>query len=190
MKATAKYPLTRVEVRAISLHSGIVGESLDNIILGQLPSRIVVGFVENKAYNGDGKMNPFNFKNFGINFLCLYVDGVQIPSKAIEPDFAREKYVEAYHTLFLGCGIHCIDTGNQLTRQDYPNGYTLFAFDRTLDILANDLNHWNLIKHGNVRMDVRFANSLTSTINVIVYAEYETVLEIDASRQVMVDFSG
>ena len=31
---TAKYPLTRVEVKAITMHSGIHGETLDNIILG------------------------------------------------------------------------------------------------------------------------------------------------------------
>ena len=33
-KTTAKYPLTRVEVKAITMHSGIQGETLDNIILG------------------------------------------------------------------------------------------------------------------------------------------------------------
>ena len=36
-KTTTKYPLTRVEVKAITMHSGIHGETLDNIILGQLP---------------------------------------------------------------------------------------------------------------------------------------------------------
>ena len=52
-KTTAKYPLTRVEVKAITIHSGIHGETLDNIILGQLPKRIIIGFVKNKAFNGD-----------------------------------------------------------------------------------------------------------------------------------------
>ena len=33
-KTTAKYPLTRVEVKAITMHSGIYGETLDNVILG------------------------------------------------------------------------------------------------------------------------------------------------------------
>lgn len=34
-KTTAKYPLTRVEVKAVTLHSVINGETLDNVILGQ-----------------------------------------------------------------------------------------------------------------------------------------------------------
>ncbi|KAL6416840.1 hypothetical protein ACFW04_013130 [Cataglyphis niger] len=61
-KVTAKYPLTRVEVKTFTIYNGVVGESLHNVILGQLP-KILVGFVNNKAYNGDRKLNPFNFKN-------------------------------------------------------------------------------------------------------------------------------
>ena len=61
-KTTAKYPLIRVEGKAITMHSGIHGETLDNVILGQLPKRNIVGFVENKAFNGDKNLNPFNFK--------------------------------------------------------------------------------------------------------------------------------
>uniref|UniRef100_A0ABD2WI17 Uncharacterized protein n=1 Tax=Trichogramma kaykai TaxID=54128 RepID=A0ABD2WI17_9HYME len=189
MKTTAKYPITRVEVKAVTLQSGIHSQSIDNILLGTIPKRIIIGFVENKAYNGDKSLNPFNFKHFGINFLCLYIDGVQIPSKPLTPDFSRNEYVDAYHTLFSGTGIHFLDNGNNLSRLKYPNGYCLFAFDLTPDLSANDLSHWNLIKHGSVRLDVRFAAALESTVNCIIYAEYENILEIDASRQVLVDFS-
>ena len=83
-----------------------------------------------------------------------------------------------------------MDDGNQIHRQYYPNGYTLFACDLTPNMSANDETHWNLIKHGSVRVDVRFAKQLRSTVNCIVYAEFPNILEIDASRQVMVDFSG
>jgi len=42
-KTTAKYPLTRVEVKTYTIHAGLVRESLDNVILGQLPKQIIVG---------------------------------------------------------------------------------------------------------------------------------------------------
>ena len=93
------------------MHSGIHGETLDNVILGQLPKRIVenkaFGFVENKAFNDNKNLNPFNFKNFNINYLCLYIDGVQGPSKPLQPDFkTNNMYIDAYHTLFSGTNIH------------------------------------------------------------------------------------
>lgn len=190
-KSTTKYPLTRVETKSITMHSGIHGETLDNVILGQLPKRIIVGFVNNKAFNGDRQLNPFNFDNFNINFLCLYVDGVQIPSKPLQPDFKSNKtYVDCYSTLFSGSGIYFLNEGNNITREAYPDGFCLFAFDLTPDLSANECTHWNLIKHGSVRIDVRFDDPLTETVNCIVYSEYENILEIDASRQVIVDFSG
>ena len=189
-KTTAKYPITRVEVKAITMHNGVHGETLDNIILGQLPKRIIIGFINNKAFNGDRKLNPFNFEHFNINFLCLYVDGIQVPSKPLQPDFTtKNQYIDAYHTLFSDTGIHFLNEGNHITRASYPHGYCLFAFDLTPDLSANDGGHWNLIKHGSVRLEVRFSAALTETVNCILYAEYENILEIDASRQIIVDFS-
>jgi len=90
-KITGKYPLTRVDVKTFTIHADLVGESLDNVILGQLPKRIIVGFVDNKAFNGDRKLNPFNFKNYGINFFALYADGMQIPSRPLQPNFSRDE---------------------------------------------------------------------------------------------------
>ncbi|KYN14630.1 Uncharacterized protein F54H12.2 [Trachymyrmex cornetzi] len=191
-KTTAKYPLTRVEVKTFTIHAGVVGESIDNAILGQLPKRIIVGFVDNKAFNGDRKLNPFNFKNYRINFFSLYADGIQIPSRPLQPNFSKDEplYVEAYHTIFSGTGIHFLNEGNSISRDDYANGYTLFAFDLTPDLSANCAGHWNLVKHGSLRLEVRFEKALSVTINCIVYAEFDNVLEIDSSRQVIVDFSG
>lgn len=188
-KNTAKYPLTRVEVKSFVLHSGILSESLDNIILGQLPKRIIIGFVNNKAFSGDRKYNPFNFDNYKINFLSLYVDGVQYPVKPLQPDFVtNDTYVDSFHTLFSGTGIHFLNEGNCIDRIEYKKGYTLFAFDLTPDLSAHCPSHWNLIRNGSVRIEVGFHEALAHTVNCIVYAEYDNVLEIDASRQVIVDF--
>ena len=190
-KTTAKYPLTRVEVKSISIHSGIYSETLDNVILGQIPKRIIIGFVDNKAFNGNRALNPFNFYHYNINFLSLYVDGSQVPGKPLQLDFTSESklYVDAYHTLFSGTGIHFLNEGNCIPREDYLYGYCLFAFDLTPDLSANKNTHWNLVRHGSVRIEVRFAKQLENTINYITY-EYDNILEIDASRQVIVDYAG
>ncbi|XP_014215746.1 uncharacterized protein F54H12.2-like [Copidosoma floridanum] len=167
------------------------GDCLDNVILGQLPKRIILGFVDNKAFNRDRKMNPFNFQNYSINFLSLYVDGVQVPSKLLQPTFTGNTlmYVEAYHTLFLGTRIYYMNEGNSIHRKDYPNGYCLFAFDLTPDLSSHIAGLWTLVKNGTVRIEVRFETALTKTINCILYAEFHNILEIDSNRQVVVDFN-
>ncbi|XP_025159939.1 uncharacterized protein F54H12.2-like [Harpegnathos saltator] len=191
-RTTAKYPLTRVEVKSFTIHSGVVGETLDNVILGQIPKRIIVGFVDNKAFNGARHLNPFNFQHYGINCFSLYVDGTQIPSRPLQLKFSGNEilYAEAYHTLFSGTGIHFLNETNSISRKDYSAGYTLFAFDLTPDLPANYAGQRNLVKYGSLRMEVRFERALTTTVNCLVYAEFESVLEIDSSRQVIVDYSG
>ena len=57
-KTTAKYPLSRVVVKSFNMHSGIVGDTLDNVILGQLLKRIILGFVKNRAFNGNRRLPP------------------------------------------------------------------------------------------------------------------------------------
>lgn len=186
-KTTAKYPITRVEVKNVVLHSGIQAESMDNVILGQLPKRIILGLVSNLAFNGNRTLNPYNFNHHNLNYLALYVDGVQIPTKALQPSFKNKKYIEAYHTVFSGTGIHFLNQGNSITRTDYPNGYCLYAFDLTPDLSANSDSHFNLIRHGAVRIEMRFDDTLDKTLNCIIYAEFDSVLEIDQSRQVSID---
>jgi len=119
-----------------------VGESLDNVILGQLLKRIIDRFVDNKTFNSDKKLNLFNFKNYGINFFLLYTDGMQIPSRPLQPNFSRDEslYVKAYtHSLFSGIGIHILNKGNSISRDNYSRGFSLF--DLTSDLATNCAGH-------------------------------------------------
>lgn len=188
--STAKYAITRVEVKTFTLHRGILGDTLDNVILGQLPKRIILGFVDNRAYNGNKALNPFNFGHYNVNYLSLYIDGIQIPSKPLQPNYEVGEYVNSYHTLYSGSGIHFLNEGNIIKRDQYSRGYCLYAFDLTPDLSAHCASHWNLVKQGCVRIEVHFSEALAQTLNCIVYAEFDNVLEIDSSRQVTLDFTG
>jgi hypothetical protein len=45
------------------------------------------------------------------------------------------------------------------------------------------------LKQGNLRVEIHFAEALTATTNVIMYAEFDNVIEIDRDRQVLFDYS-
>ena len=192
--ATVKYPITRVDVKTFTLPSGIRNKTLDNVFLGQVPKRIIVGMVTNAAYNGDYKKNPYNFQHFKTNFFSIYVDGEQIPAKPLQPKYEgadnKGKYVMAYHSLFSGSGIHFRDSGILISRKDYDAGYCLMAFDLTPDLSASDSTHWNLVRNGSVRIELGFDDALAETVNFLVYAEFDNVIEIDRHRNVNVDFGG
>ena len=189
-KASAKYNIVRADVKTITVNAGLRSRILDNIYLGQLPKRVIIGFVTNSAYNGSLHLNPFNFDHFGVQFLSLYVDGVQIPSQPLAPDYTHTLsplYISAYHTLFSGTGIHFKDEGNDITRTQFPNGYCLYAFDLTPD-LSSHSGHWNLQRNGCMRLEIRFRTELTAGVNCILYSEFDSLIEIDKHRNVQIDY--
>jgi hypothetical protein len=64
------------------------------------------------------------------------------------------------------------------------------AFDLTPDMSAGQPSHWNLVRNGNLRIEIGFAAALTETVNCIIYAELDNVVEVDRYRNVLVDFGG
>lgn len=185
---TAKYPITRVEIKTFTISNGIQSKSIDNLFLGQMPKRCIIGMVKSSAFNGNFKYNPYDFEHFNFNYLSLYLDSVQIPSKPLTPDFANNQYTRTYYSLFEGSGIYFADTGNTIPIEEYPWGYCLTAFDLTPDLSCND-PHWNLIKSGVLRVEIRFNNPLPNPTTLVVFGEFDNVIEVDKHRNIILDYS-
>ena len=185
-KGTAKYPLRSVDCKVYSIPTGAMSHTHENLFLGTLPKRLVLCCIDNDAYNGSYAKNPFHAKHNNVNFLAVYVDGRQVPSKPLQPNFDENRFIRSYLNLFTSTGKVSQDEGNGLTRDDFRDGYTFFGFDLTPD--ACDGSCFHLVQKGNLRIEMHFAAALQQTINVVVYAEFESVLEIDKSRNVIYDF--
>ena len=173
------------KVRIDSIPQGAMSSTHENLFLGTLPKRIILWCVDNDALNGAFDKNPFHAKNNAINFLAVYVDGRQVPAKPLQPNFETGQYVRSYVNLFSATGKHAQDEGNELTRDDFGNGYTFFGFDLTPD--ACDGVCFHLVQKGNLRIEIHFAAALAQTVNVVVYGESEAVLEIDKNRNIIYD---
>lgn len=182
----AKYPIRRGVVSTYTVAQGSMSANKDNVITGQLPRRVVVGLVSNSAYNGKVGENPFNFDHFKLNYLSLYVGGDQFPKKPLTPSFTNDQFLRSYMTLFEGTGMINADRGHGIDREGFKNGYALYAFDLTPDMAEGP--HVDPIKYGNIRMDLHFEAALTATVNVIVYAEYDSLIQVDRARSVITDF--
>jgi len=161
--------------------------SHEKLFSGQLPTRIVIGLVSNQAFNGHLERNPFNFQQFSPSEIALYLDGQQQHAvRPIQPNYADGQYIRAYDSLFAGTGKLYKDEGLFIQREDYPNGYALYAFDLTADLGEDD--HFSLVRQGSVRLALKFAVALADTVTVIAYAEFENVIEVDRDRNVIFDF--
>jgi hypothetical protein len=59
-----KYPIRRVICKSFTIPAGYLDVSHGKLFSGQLPVRLIVGLVDNRAFNGDRERNPFNFQHF------------------------------------------------------------------------------------------------------------------------------
>lgn len=169
--ATAKYPITRVDVKTITIPATTQSKTMDNVYIGSLPKRCIIGFVTTTAFNGALGENPYNFQHFNYTHLGVYLDSVAVPTKPYICDFANQEYVRAYHSLFEGCNINHSDVGNNISRSDYPNGYALVAVDLTPD-LCSSASHSSLPRTGSLRIDVHFSQALVNSITAVIFAEF------------------
>jgi hypothetical protein len=185
---TAKYPIRRVVCKTFTISAGLRDVSHEKLYSGQLPCRLVIGLVDNAGFNGAFERNPFNFDNFSLSEIGLYLDGQQgYNIRPLKLDYGNDQYIDAYMNLFTGSNKVNREEGNCIKRTDFPNGCALYVYDLTPDLAEGD--HFNLLKQGTVRLTLRFAAALVRAVTVVTYAEFENVIEIDRSRNILFDFS-
>jgi len=125
-RGTAKYPIRRVVCKSFAIPQNYLGVNHQKLFSGQLPTRIVIGLVTNQAFNGHREQDPFNFRNFNLQEIALYLDGQQQHAvRPTQPNIAAGQYIRAYNTIFAGTGKLDGDEGLFIDREDYGNGYAL-----------------------------------------------------------------
>ena len=184
----AKYPMMRVECKTFTVPAGSLNCNQGKVFTGQCPTRVIIGCVDNDAFNGRYNKNPFNFKNYSITRAALKVDEHEQPAKPIRCNFTTRYVAEAYISLFTETGKAFKDEDIDVTIVDYIGGYALFCYDLTSTPDLGDLDHYSLIKTSTVSVEIDFAKALRETINVIVYAEFQNMLEVDRNRNFFFDF--
>jgi hypothetical protein len=186
-KFTAKYPITRCDMRHISIPKGLQNTVIDSFSFGQLPQRVIVALVDSSAFNGNLNLNPYNFEHFNCTYMNLVSDGYshQLPVKT---NFDRKQYVSAYNSLFYGTGSNFQDNGCNISYSDFAGGYMINVFDLTADLTASE-SHWNQPQTGTLRLELQFAKTLENPIVALIFSEFNNLIEIDQHRQVYTDFA-
>lgn len=188
-KSPAKYFITRNETRAFTIEQGISSATIENVFIGPLPRRVLIGFVSDGAKSGLIEEDPYFFFHYNITYLALNIDGNKCPSIAYTPSFKEDlcmrEFVNLYRYFNQDEGVPQLN----LKYNDYKAGKTLFAFDLTPDgSIGGETGTLSLLKRGVTRLDIKLMKPLTRPIKAIVFAQYDNLITIDKDRNVMIDY--
>ena len=189
VKKNALYSCNRGQVVSYSIPAGSLSHYKDNLFsMTLLPKFVIVCFVSSASFNGsDLESDPFKFEHFNVNSVGLFRDGQAIPYRDLyEPDFENKLYTREYVKSIIHQTQHLnTNLTNGIDMEKFANGgYTFFTFNLTHDF---DYTQSQMPRDGNLRLEVKFAGALAKSINVIVYATFDSQLQITKDRQIICD---
>lgn len=173
----ALYPYTRTEMRAFQLPKDQYTFHLEDIYQQNVPSEVILGFVNAKSHHGDYSLNPFNFKHYDLGTLGLYIDDESVPAKPLKMNYANLDYITAYNTLFSASDREDIS----ISRLNYDSGFALYRFRVIPEQSASTPP-----ARGNVKLIGTFSRALPHNVTLIVIGKFNSILSIDHERVVSV----
>ena len=182
----ATYPVVRSEVRSFPLQAGLQQKEITNPFQSRVPNQIIVGMVDSRAFNGDYTRDPFCFQKFGLISIRQLVEGEEIPYETLQLNRNNaDRDLTGYHRFLQASGALCKHEGNMVTSKDWGAGKncTLFMFDNVASGCV-DTSYLNPKQVGEVQIELLLGEALGFNVNVIVYAEFENLLEINANKAV------
>jgi len=187
-KQNAFYPITHNEIITFTIPKGQKSYTKDRLFPDQAPKLLILGMVNNEAFNGDILKNPFNFQHFNLSKIALFRDGRCIPSQPFTPDFKNKHFTRSYKHTMRTLDYYNTSHTNGFTPFMFANGYTLYAYDLTAD---NDIASPTIqaVSSKNLRLELFFDSALTETINVILFASSNSAIEITQLRDVITHYT-
>ena len=188
----AIYPIKRSLVKVVNLPANQSTFVLDNVIMGQMPSKLLIGFVTNNAYSGDLYLNPLKFSHNDLNYLTVHINGESFPKIPYEPDFqdATLKYEREFFDFLLNIGATKSAVQPNIDFANYRRNFCFQSWNFNSDFEhASENEYINIAKEGFLNVEAKFRVNLPNALKMVCYAQFDNVIEIDEMRNVTVDYS-
>lgn len=185
----ASYPVVRGAVRTYAHPTDNRHFECNNPFNGQVPNRLIVVMMRQTAFNGDYGQSPFTFGKFNLQSIKLVINGEEYPYETLVLDHdGPGKDYKGYHRFLEASGSLARKGGNFLKARDWGHGKkaNLFVFDTTANG-ALDSPVLNPKQTGDVRLVMDFGANPGQNLTIMLYGEFENVIEIKGNGTVTYD---
>jgi hypothetical protein len=176
-----QYPFSLPTIKYFTLPSASLGSSGEIVFSGQLPQLIIVGLVDHSAFTGKLSKSPYNFLPYNLTSIKLSVNNESVSCQSLTLDFANDEYLKAYRNIILAAESRVV--GNNISRTEFKTGNVLYLFD----LSSNSGQGLAARRVGQVKVELKLSEALSSPLQVIVYGQTQSLLQVDSNRNVIVE---
>lgn len=177
-KTNAIFDYQRSVLKSYNIPAHTPSWNIHQFLQGEIPSQLLVTFVDGASSVGDLKLNPYNFDTFGLQYISLEVEGYQ--ARVFKPNFENKHWVDEYSALIEPDHGQIFSHTPPIRMEDFGGGYAIYKFR-----LGNEqIERANRKKHGLSRLVINFKDPLAKAVTCIVYAKFFSHFEIDIARNV------
>lgn len=183
-KQPAQYHFKSSQIKVFIHPAGSQNIDVPVAFSGKLPSTVMTTFCKAENFNGDLKKNPYDFHHEGVTELSFFCNGE-------ERRFLMNMDLEmgcstVLHTLYSELGLEMEEAaGHAFTMPMMRKGRFACAVDLTIDHSGRGPSQ-NMDQYGTVRLQGRFSTAPATSICIIMYAQFDSTLEITSAREVSV----
>ena len=188
-KKVATYPTVRGEIRTYSHPNDNRHFECNNPFHNILPNRLIVVLMEQAAFNGSVVHSPFNFGKFNLATIKQLVRGEEYPYETLELQHDGDsKDQRGYYRFLQASGALCRGKGNMIRKVDWGHDKrcNLYVFDNTANgCLDSDV--LNPKQSGELRLVIDFGANPGQNLTILLYGEFENLMEINDNKVVTYD---
>ena len=181
------YPVRRVKMMYYSCGANVVDLSNFNLLTTEgnlLPHRIIVVMVREDAVHGNYNRDPFNYQHFNLAEFSLKVGSKQIPLPELKCNMDDDSN-DILRPLFSALlANHLLFSNKELgiNPSNYRNGNVFLAWDLSQMPPGQS---FEMTQERPVSLILKLRRAINFVINVIVYSEYNSEIEMMNNRKVI-----
>lgn len=176
------YPFVRTDIDILQLRQGVLERRIPDIYAREIPSRLLVMMVKQDAYTGDYRLNPFNFVHNNITSASFHIDNMIIPAEPYTFE-DLENNERCLHDAVNALREYGGKKNLGINLENFTKGKFILVFN-TDPTVERDLRYWGMPKSGSTKLHLTFASAIDAEYDLILYATFPGVVEIDKDRVV------
>ena len=164
LTSPASYPYMETITKTFLASTGLQSWKQKDVFSREPIRRLAICLNTNEAFLGSKQLNPFHFRKFNLEQICIYRNGLPVADSPIMTTDVKRLYFNTMSYLAY------IDSGHGISLSEYPNQF-IMVFDLTSTQQASqDFIHPELT-NCSISIELKFSAALPNNIEIFIIGE-------------------